>query len=261
MRPSPAGTLPAEDLRDGLVHLVVHDMKNPLFGVTFFLDLLAKGSRGHRDDRQAEFLSQALTAAGELVDLVNSLLDVSRLEKGELPLERSTVDLVGLSREAIGHLSAAAAGKEVVLGPAPEILNISCDGGLIRRVFTNLIGNALDFSLRGGIVRVSMETTGDGSAQVRITDQGPGIPPEYHRKIFEKFGRVEAHREGKTYSTGLGLTFCKLTIEAHGGAIGVESKVGAGSTFWFTLPAQASGRSAFTGMHQRSAETREASRD
>lgn len=230
-----------EELRDGLVHLVVHDLKNPLCGITMFLGFLAEGKVGALNDKQAECVGQVLTATQDIVELVNSLLDVSRLEEGALPLERGTVDLVELYHEAIGQLSAATVDKQVALGPAPETLSISCDGGLIRRVFINLIGNALDFTPRGGVVKVSMEKREDGPIEVRITDRGPGIPPEYHRKIFEKFGRVEAHREGKTYSTGLGLTFCKLAVEAHSGAIGVESEVGAGSTFWFTLPAKESG--------------------
>jgi signal transduction histidine kinase len=103
----------------------------------------------------------------------------------------------------------------------------------VRRVLENLVTNALKFTPSGGLVEVSLSSS-DGNIRVSVRDSGPGIPPEYHETIFEKFGQVQG--EGQQLGTGLGLAFCKLAVTAHGGEIGVESEVGKGSTFCFTLP-------------------------
>jgi signal transduction histidine kinase len=100
----------------------------------------------------------------------------------------------------------------------------------------NLVANALKFTPASGEVRVSAIPAGD-LIRVAIDDTGPGIPEQYRQRIFEKFGQVDERQAGHKHSTGLGLTFCKLAAEAHGGSIGVESEVGKGSSFWFTLPA------------------------
>ena len=107
------------------------------------------------------------------------------------------------------------------------------DADIIRRVLANLIGNAIKFTSPDGVVRV-VACTVDSVARVEVSDNGPGIAPELHATIFEKFGQVRDDRAH--LGTGLGLTFCKMAVEAHGGAIGVTSTPGAGSTFWFTLP-------------------------
>ena len=108
-----------------------------------------------------------------------------------------------------------------------------CDAPLIRRVLNNLLGNALKFTPDGGsiVIRISLE---GGLAHIEVSDTGPGIPSEMHERIFEKFGQVEG--EKAALGTGLGLTFCRLAVEAHGGRIGVRSELGKGSIFWFELP-------------------------
>ena len=112
-----------------------------------------------------------------------------------------------------------------------------CDPEVIGRIVANLLGNALKFTPASGEVRVSAVPSAN-EVKINVADTGPGIPAEYRERIFEKFGQVEGQKEGKKHSTGLGLTFCKLAAEAHGGKIGVDSEVGHGSTFWFTLPNQ-----------------------
>jgi signal transduction histidine kinase len=125
-------------------------------------------------------------------------------------------------------------GRRTLTLEVPESsLTVMADVGLIRRVFRNLLSNALNYTPTGGAVRI-VATPAPGVIRVTVTDAGPGIAAEDHQRIFEKFGQVESldNRTG----TGLGLTFCKLAVEAHGGRIGVESEVGTGSTFWLTLP-------------------------
>jgi signal transduction histidine kinase len=117
---------------------------------------------------------------------------------------------------------------------------VNCDANLVTRVIANLVGNAIKFTPEGGKVAISVEKQGEG-AKLCVADAGYGIPPEYHAKIFEKFEQLETRQKKAMHSTGLGLTFCKLAVEAHGGEIGVESEVDKGSTFWFTLPAKKQG--------------------
>ena len=109
------------------------------------------------------------------------------------------------------------------------------DAGLLARIIQNLLGNALKFTPDGGSISVGLEA-GQGCVRVYVRDSGPGIPHESLGRIFEKFGQVSPRQNQQQYSTGLGLTFCKLAVEAHGGSIGVDSEVGKGSTFWFTIP-------------------------
>jgi len=146
-----------------------------------------------------------------------------------------------------GHVSPAQIRRELG-GPLPDTgrdpAGVVVDRDVIQRVFVNLIGNAINFSPKGGTIGIEISAAGE-TARAAITDQGPGIPPEYHRHIFEKFGQVKSRMENKKYSTGLGLTFCKMAVEAQGGQIGINSpsappragEAGKGSTFWFTLPA------------------------
>ena len=114
--------------------------------------------------------------------------------------------------------------------PPPEL---AVDPGVIRRVLQNLLSNAFKFAPPEGAVRIVL-TSSAGEVRVAVSDNGPGIAPEYHERIFEKFGQVENSQS--CLGTGLGLTFCKMAVEAHGGRIGVVSEVGHGSTFWLALP-------------------------
>lgn len=128
-------------------------------------------------------------------------------------------------------------GNATTVRPAPDPVSRRF---LVTRIIANLVGNAVKFTPEGKKVTISVERNGDG-AKFYVADTGSGIPPEYHEKIFEKFGQVKIRQQMKMYSTGLGLTFCKLAVEAHGGEIGVESEADKGSTFWFTLPEMPTG--------------------
>jgi signal transduction histidine kinase len=150
-----------------------------------------------------------------------------------MPLRLSEVDLGELAQAAIALLSKAAGGGRLSLDPPSASIIAKCDADLIRRVITNLVANALKFTPASGRMRLTVASDGT-DARVLVIDNGYGIAPEYHQKIFDKFGQVESRRQAN--STGLGLAFCKLAVERHGGKIGVESTVGKGSTFWFTLP-------------------------
>lgn len=225
-----------EQLRDSLVHMIVHDMKSPLQSVVGYLQLLQiRGGamdRGVADTRT--FVRKALHEATRLSGLVESTLDVSRLESGAMPLNPRKVEIRGLCDHAIERSATWLGSRPVERVFAADTPRARCDPEIIERVVINLLSNAARFSPENGTIRVEADWDED---QVRVTvrDEGEGIPAADRDRIFEKFGVAKSRK--RPGSTGLGLAFCKLAVEAHGGRIGVESEVGVGSTFWFTLPA------------------------
>jgi len=227
-----------EQLRDNLTHMIVHDMRSPLTGLAGHLQLLEMGAGNRLDEEDKEDLQNALTAANMLTDMVSSLLDVSRLEAGEMPLNSGMIALPDVVTEALGTLGALVRKCRIAWEPLSSPVQAFCDPEVTRRIVANLVANSLKFTPGGGEVLVTV-SCGDGVARIDVRDNGPGIPPEFREKIFEKFGQVSIRNTGTKYSTGLGLTFCKLATEAQGGAIGVDSVLGEGSTFWFTLPLHA----------------------
>ena len=226
-----------ERLRDNLTHMIVHDMRSLLTSIYGNLQLVGMdvGQNGGASDKQC--IAGALTSSRTLIEMVSSLLDVSRLEAGQMPLRRETCDLQQVTQEAVNLLGGLLHKTPLVFETPAPVAAVSCDKGLIQRVISNLVSNAANYSPSGCPLTITLQQLAE-TVKVSVKDQGQGIPPEYHVKIFEKFGQVEDGRHGKAYSSGLGLTFCKLAVEAHGGQIGVDSAVGKGSTFWFTLPNQ-----------------------
>jgi signal transduction histidine kinase len=145
-------------------------------------------------------------------------------------------DVVTLAREVLDSLGSLAESRVMSLRPEGDEFRASLDRGLIFRVIQNLVANALKFApANDGLIAIGIGRAEDG-VRINVTDNGPGIPIEHHGRIFEKFGQAGEKEAREVFSTGLGLSFCKLAVEAHGGRIGVESEVGKGSTFWFVLP-------------------------
>ncbi|MEI8242531.1 MAG: hybrid sensor histidine kinase/response regulator [bacterium] len=223
-----------EHLRDSLVHMIVHDLRAPLNGLQGGLELLDITAKAlPEESRKWLVLSQG--SCRKLAEMISTLLDITRLEHNQMPLHPAPANLAELVRHGIDLLGPTAQVRCVVEAGGASSPVIPCDAALMVRVITNLVGNALKFSPETTRVRVALGAEGAGMV-LRVTDSGPGIPAPYHAKIFEKFGQAELQREHQQTSTGLGLAFCKLAIEAHGGKIGVISKPGEGSTFWFELP-------------------------
>lgn len=224
-----------ERLRDHLVRLIVHDMRAPLSGVLACLQLLDSEASERLTEEERGDLAESSALLKQLLEMVRSLLDISRLEQGELPLSLAEHCICGIARDSTDSLRVLARQIGVELHVECGDPVVLCDGQLIRRVFDNLVSNAIRFAPAGSSIRIACERVG-GVVRVSVSDRGPGIPPEFHLRVFEKFGQVDSREEGDMYSTGLGLTFCKEAIAAHGGKIWVESSVGEGSTFYFTLP-------------------------
>lgn len=227
-----------EELRDNMTNMIVHDMRNPLSVVTMSLDFLDKRAAASiKDEDRKKFVSMARQSAFYLANMVGSMLDICKLESGTLKLDRKPNGIGRLIEEAVQYAGLPQTGAPVHAGkPDPEI-EIACDAELVRRVIINLIGNAKKFTPEHGSIRINVAKTSD-SVRISVADTGLGIPKEHHERIFQKFVQVESTGQIQRRSTGLGLTFCKLAVEAHGGTIGVESQVGVGSTFTFSLPLQ-----------------------
>jgi signal transduction histidine kinase len=214
-------------------------MASPIQTIGLAVDLVLSGEAGAGGE-PVEVLSRASDAAQNLSEMVSSLLDVSRMESGQMPLHPTRVDLQLLAREAAEAMHLLAGVKGVRLSVQGPSVPLCADPDLIRRVFINLIRNALKFTPEGSEVTVAVSAA-DGRATAEVHDTGIGIPEEYHERIFEKFGQVGAGPRTHERSFGLGLTFCRLAVLAHGGRIGVRSTLGAGSTFWFALPVAGTG--------------------
>jgi len=237
----------AETLRDNLSQMLVHDLRTPLTTLLGPLQLLESQTLGPLDPIQKEVVSMSAQSGERLLGMVNGLLDISKLEAGELKLRRTQFPVSEVFENARRHAKRDGDTSTAPILCEPTTLQMLADGDIIERVLINLLGNALKFTpcdgrvtLRATSVPAPIALTNAAPAKsairVEVEDTGEGIPPDHLERIFDKFGQVETRENGHKASTGLGLTFCKLAIEAHGGTIGVRSQVGQGSTFWFELP-------------------------
>jgi two-component system sensor histidine kinase/response regulator len=226
-----------ERQRDDLTNMIVHDLRTPLSSVILGMQTLDLVGDLNDDQRQMMIIS---IAGGEtLLGMINDLLDVEKMESGSMPLEYSEVSIPTLVSAAIAQVASLAQEKRLVFVQlvAENLPSLWGDEVKLRRTLVNLIGNAIKFSPTGGLLTVSADSCDWGSGvRFAVIDVGEGIPEEAFGRIFEKFGQVESRKGGRNMSTGLGLTFCKLAVEAHGGLIGVDSTLGTGSTFWLTIP-------------------------
>jgi len=224
-----------ETLRDSLVHMVVHDLRSPLAAISACLEVIKwDAEEQHRQELAAD-VETALHATRTIIRLVNSVLDVSKMEGAEMRLRLVPADIAAVARESVDELESLVGTRQLVREWPEDPVMAIVDRDVVSRVLQNLLGNALKFTPATGAITVEVEAN-DDMVRVAVSDTGPGIPREYRERVFEKFGQVDAVLRGQRFSTGLGLTFCRLAVEAHGGRIGVDSEVGRGSTFWFVLP-------------------------
>ena len=223
-----------ESHRDSLVHMVVHDMRSPITFVMGVLDILKESSGSCAPNgAHSGLLEDAYTNCNILTEMISQLLDVSRLESGEMPLDQVVCGLDEVLQNAVQPFLLRSGNPTLAIAGHPGA-KVFCDKNIVQRVIVNLIGNAFKFTPQHGRVKVAISTS-KTEARVSVADNGPGIPKEFQQRIFDKFGQVPS-KKNKQHGSGLGLAFCRLAVEAHGGKIGVESEVGQGSTFWFTLP-------------------------
>ena len=223
-----------EGLKETLTQTLVHDLKNPLAAVLGNLELMERKA----DESILHLVRRSKAAAWRMHQMILNLLDIGQLEEGKLVLHPETLDAGSLARKACQEMEGGASQRgvklEILADEATAVLK--GDGAVLRRVLDNLLSNAIEHSPQGGVVRVAV-TLCDEGIEFAVSDQGPGVPPEFRERIFEKFQRLESRKSVPGANRGLGLTFCRLAVEAHGGTIWVDDAPAGGALFRALLPA------------------------
>ena len=223
-----------ETTRREFVANVSHELRNPLASVKAMVETLEGGAVS--DPAAAlDFLGRINREVDRMNDMVNNLLELSRIESGQSELRREPVDAaatIAAVRTDLEH-RITETGVAVTISASGDVVALG-DAEKLRQVISNLLDNALKFTPRGGAIELCADNSERGSVLVQVRDSGPGIAPEHLPHLFERF--YKADRSRRDQGTGLGLAIAKHIVEMHGGEVGVESTQGAGSTFWFTLP-------------------------
>ena len=229
--------LKLEHLKDSLMQMIVHDLKNPLTGIMGNIELLMRKGSNIEDEKREHLLLKARDSSNRLLKMIMDLLDISKLEEEKMDLQWSGFDVTEVARETLKELRGVCEveKKTLVFENEDAPVQIHADRELIQRVIGNLLNNAIKYSPENTEIKVSI-MPGQKETVVCVADQGHGIPPQYHERIFEKFAQLDAKKSGHKADRGLGLTFCKMAVEAHGGRIWVESADSTGSKFSFSLP-------------------------
>lgn len=228
----------AEQMRDDLTHMIIHDLRNPLSVIDISLGFIQELLDKPTNDKAVRAFTHAKSASQRMVQMVEELLDVNKLDAGELKLVLQPVDFAVLLKEKgiVYQTQAEKQEKTFQIVSQPDLPLVMADLSLISRVIDNLVSNALKYTVSGEWIKISASIQGV-LLYISVGDNGSGVPVEYQERIFDKFVQVVDEkgvplRKG----TGLGLTFCRLVVEAHNGRIWVESELEKGSTFVFTLP-------------------------
>lgn len=228
-----------EQLRDGLYHMIVHDLRAPIAAFDGYVSMLERRIEDP-DQKVTTCLGYMHSVADKLTGMVNAVLDVSRMESDSMELQLESCNVDQVIDEAVQMMGISPVGVDIRKeGPSSTSI-VMADREVLLRILGNLLHNAVKFSPYDGVIRVRHERSNEG-VRVEVCDEGPGVPEEAKDRIFDKFGQLEARDHGRVYSTGLGLTFCKMAIEAHGGKIGTYNGESGGGIFWFLLPAHAPG--------------------
>jgi two-component system sensor histidine kinase KdpD len=223
-----------QEFKETMINMLVHDLKGPSGDIISNLSVLREYVSG---DFATELLDVAESSSEELLEMIMSILDLSKMEEGQFIIHKTQTDIVNLAREKALKTQASAqrANKIVTFEPETETLMAMVDERILSRVLWNLLSNANNHTGDGGEIKVSIRRMGEDGFTMTVADNGAGIQKEYLDKVFEKFYQADDIRPVK-YSTGLGLTFCKMAMEAHGGRIVVESEPGVGTAFSIIVP-------------------------
>ena len=227
----------ADRAKSEFVSTVSHELRTPMTSIKGYADLLLMGAVGELGDQQLHFLSIIRNNADRLTALVNDLLDISRIETGRVELDLKAIHIHDTVNQVVNTLLGRAEGKGLTLTSdvAEDLPAVWGDSARLVQILTNLVGNAIYYTPPGGSVHVSARPVGD-VLEISVTDTGIGIAKEDQAKIFGRFFRVDDPLVQETPGTGLGLPITASLIEMHGGKIWVESELGEGSVFTFTIP-------------------------
>jgi signal transduction histidine kinase/CheY-like chemotaxis protein len=226
----------ANRLKSEFLASMSHELRTPLHTIIGFSELLAEELEGPLNEKQKRFMSHIHQDSLHLLELINEVLDLSKIEAGRLELRLETFDLIAAVDEALSSAKALGAQKSISIeSRVPGGIALYADRLRVKEILYNLLSNAVKFTPDGGKIRIEA-TLGADSVAIAIVDTGIGIPADEHESIFDKFYQVGSTTKGVREGTGLGLAITRRLVEQHGGKIGVESEPGKGSRFWFTLP-------------------------
>lgn len=234
-----------DKIKDDFVSVASHELRTPMTSIKSYMWMVLNNRAGEVPEKMKNYLERAYRATERLISLVNDMLDVSRIESGRIELTTESFNLITIAEEVIAELKPKADEKKIYLKvEKAEIDDIFTDRNRVKEVLINLLGNALKFVVTGGItIKFKMQKSKTKNkeqefVEVSVYDTGPGISEEDLTRLFSKFGRLENSYVSIATNggTGLGLYISKSLVELMGGKIGVESKLGEGSRFWFTLP-------------------------
>lgn len=232
-----------QEFRDDLVHMVVHDLRSPLWGINANLQMLVANEPDITEDGRYA-MQDMCDSSSLLLEMVGSILDVNKMETHAMHLHLAEMDLADTARAVMRRLASLLRSREGIVSEPSD--GASCkfvaDEGLISRVIENLVSNAIKFTPdTGGRIEVRIEPL-EHCMRVCVIDNGYGVPEEHRDMVFDKYGQVETRRSYKKYSTGLGLPFCKMAVEAHGGRIWLAEPEGQGTFVQFEIPRSGAGQ-------------------
>jgi two-component system sensor histidine kinase KdpD len=224
-----------QQLRTELFNMLIHDLKGPLSDIVANLDILSYTI----SDENKTFVETAQGGCNTLYNMVSNLLDIARLEEGKLPLAYERISARDILSESRARLLVSGESKGIVFTEEmPEIDDDTLEGdrAMLLRVVQNFLSNAIQYSPEGGTIVIGYRNADANRIEFYVQDSGPGVPVDKQEAIFDKYMQIEHQADGREYTTGLGLTFSKMAVEAHGGTIGVQSDGKSGSRFYFTVP-------------------------
>jgi PAS domain S-box-containing protein len=227
-----------ERMRENLTHAIVHDLRNPLTSMALGLEMVRRQATAVLPKAQLDTLDLSRQSVQQMMELVDSILDIYRLESGEMPLNCKRVSLHTLATDAIRSVSVQANRKRLLLQlDIPEGMpGVVVDPNLLRRVLQNLLDNSVKYSMEGGVIRIQAGfEKGEGGVVISVSDTGAGMEESIKEKIFDKF----VSGQNRTNGNGLGLTFCRLAVEAHGGRIWMDERHQGGTKISLTIPDRA----------------------
>jgi signal transduction histidine kinase len=235
----------ADRVKSNFLATVSHELRTPLTSVIGYSEMLLEGIAGELNDEQREYVRTVMEKGDQLLQLITGILDISRMEAGEMKIDKHPFDLDEVVTVALSTIAPHARRKKLIMSCTvpPSLPLVLGDRDKIRQVLLNLLGNAIKFTPEGGKVEVAaalapLLPAADSMRAVRISvhDSGIGVPPEHQKRVFDPFFQVDNSSTREYGGTGLGLSIVKRLVEAHGGVVWVESEAGKGSTFAFTVP-------------------------
>lgn len=226
----------ADRAKDQFLASMSHELRTPLHTVIGFAELLSEELKGPLNEDQQRFASHIIRDSRHLLDLINDILDLSKIEAGGLELRREIFDGGLAIGEVLSSVRPLAQAKSIRIDTSIEpVLAFDADRLRFKQILYNLLSNAIKFTPNGGSVELDARLN-DGGAEISVKDSGIGIPAEAHESVFDKFHQVSSTTKGVREGTGLGLTITRALVEHHGGRIRLHSALGQGSCFTFTIP-------------------------